>query len=215
MGRRSPRHCTGPDRAGGNVVDRYAPRNLTPLLDELGRLHAPPGVYAVLGNHEYRRFPSPRGLLADLRVSGVTSFVNEGLVLCLWPLPGGRRRLSARRSQCGGELAPKAAWLRDSAGLANPAVLPHMPSDVHLTPCSHTHGGQARLPGIGPFFTSSAYGRRFASGWVEAKARGYVSRGLGVVHLLVRLKCPPEHTAMTLLPDRVIAPESRLPPCST
>jgi len=56
------------------------------------------------------------------------------------------------------------------------------------------------LPFVGPLITSSAYGRRFAQGWVHGPARGYVTRGLGVTLIPVRVACPAELTVMDLTP---------------
>jgi hypothetical protein len=57
------------------------------------------------------------------------------------------------------------------------------------------------LPGGVPVVTSSRHGRRFAAGWVEGPARGYVSRGLGVSLLPVRAFCRPELTVLDLVPS--------------
>jgi predicted MPP superfamily phosphohydrolase len=44
----------------------------------------------------------------------------------------------------------------------------------------HTHGGQLRLPLIGPIVTGSAYGRQYVNGLFERdQTRMYISRGLG------------------------------------
>ena len=84
----------------------------------------------------------------------------------------------------------------------NPDSLPHVPLSVDLALCGHTHGGQIRLPGWGPVFTSSEHGQRFASGWVEEPgvALGYVSRGLGTVILPARLNCAAELAVFDLVP---------------
>ena len=55
-------------------------------------------------------------------------------------------------------------------------------------------------PGVGALYTSSRYGDRFLAGWVEGPARGYVSRGLGVSSLPVRINCPAELTVFDLMP---------------
>ncbi len=54
--------------------------------------------------------------------------------------------------------------------------------------------------GVGALYTSSQYGNRFLTGWVEGPARGYVSRGLGVSNLPVRINCPAELTILDLAP---------------
>jgi predicted MPP superfamily phosphohydrolase len=44
----------------------------------------------------------------------------------------------------------------------------------------HTHGGQLRLPLLGPIVTGSKYGRRYAAGLFEADGtRMYISQGIG------------------------------------
>ncbi|HET8984689.1 MAG TPA: metallophosphoesterase, partial [Trueperaceae bacterium] len=60
--------------------------------------------------------------------------------------------------------------------------------------------GQIRLPGIGPLVTSSAYGARYASGWVPAPMPAFVSRGLGVTTLPFRFACPAEVVVLDLVP---------------
>ncbi len=54
------------------------------------------------------------------------------------------------------------------------------------------------LPFTGPIVTSSRYGRRFAAGHVDSPARAHVSRGMGVGHLPMRVRCPAELTLLTL-----------------
>lgn len=213
--------ATQPDliALGGDLVDRNAPRDLGPLFEALERLvagvHAgtrptiaaslgtnavvgAPPVVAILGNHEYRRFERPHDFLADMRGIGVTTLVNEGVVL-----PGGLY-LAGVDDHRHGRPDLRAALAERPIGAPavllshNPDLLPSVPTDVDITVCGHTHGGQVRVPGIGPLVTSSAYGRRFAAGLVRAPALGYVSRGLGVGILPIRWACPPEVTVVTL-----------------
>jgi predicted MPP superfamily phosphohydrolase len=85
----------------------------------------------------------------------------------------------------------------------NPDVIPELPTDgggIDLLLAGHTHGGQVRLPGIGPLVTSSAYGARYASGWVPAPMPAFVSRGLGVTALPFRFACPAEIVVLDLVP---------------
>ena len=71
----------------------------------------------------------------------------------------------------------------------------------HLMLCGHTHGGQVRIPGIGPLILPVHHRERDAGLFHLDPAQPhralYVSRGVG--HLLrVRLFCPPEVTCFTL-----------------
>ena len=185
---------------GGDIVDHRAPPNLAPLFDELGRLRSPLGTYAIRGNHEYARFGDPRPFEAALERSGVRTLVNQGVDvredLYLAGFDSGRVGLRVIRNT----LAHRPA---DSACLAaahKPDVLPRMPPEIGLTLCGHTHGGQILLPGIGPIVALTDAGRDAASGWVWSPGLGYVSRGLGVVHVPIRLNCPAELTIVTLTP---------------
>ncbi len=63
----------------------------------------------------------------------------------------------------------------------------------------HTHGGQIVLPIIGPVYSPSIHGVRFASGVFEiGNMTLHVSRGIGGKDPL-RWRCPPEMTILTLV----------------
>lgn len=66
--------------------------------------------------------------------------------------------------------------------------------DLYL--CGHTHGGQIRLPLIGPLLTASRLGRRYAMGRVQTgRMTSYTVRGVGMEGLgapRARFLCPPE-----------------------
>ena len=109
---------------------------------------------------------------------------------------------------------------RDAAALAQVAagvsgngprvLLYHSPELFHqavgqgidLYLCGHTHGGQVRLPIIGPLLTMSKLGRRYSMGHhQESRTHLYISRGIGFEGLSaprVRLFCPPEVTLVEL-----------------
>jgi len=186
---------------GGDLVDqRPGPDADADLVAELARLHAPLGVLAVWGNHDRARFGGMRTFGEALRAAGIGVLVNGGVavrddlhVAGLDDFRNGRPDLTAAlagRPETGASL-----FLSH-----NPDVLPSVPLDVGLTLSGHTHGGQVVLPGVGALYTSSQYGERFLAGWVEGPARGYVSRGLGVSSLPVRINCPAELTVLDLEP---------------
>lgn len=69
---------------------------------------------------------------------------------------------------------------------------------LDLLLAGHTHGGQVRLPGIGPLVAPSYYGSRFASGvFFRDPVLMHVSRGLAGTHPL-RWRCLPEVSLLTL-----------------
>lgn len=88
----------------------------------------------------------------------------------------------------------------------SPEMMPQATAHgIDLYMCGHTHGGQVRLPIIGPILTSSQLGRRYVMGmYKEWRTHLYVSRGIGLEGMSaprVRLMCPPEMTLMVMLPS--------------
>ncbi|HVC98110.1 MAG TPA: metallophosphoesterase [Pirellulales bacterium] len=73
---------------------------------------------------------------------------------------------------------------------------------VDLMLSGHNHGGQVVLPLVGPVYSPSFYGCRYAAGafWREPTLL-YVSRGISGKHPL-RLGCPPELTKLVLRAER-------------
>lgn len=70
----------------------------------------------------------------------------------------------------------------------------------------HTHGGQVRLPGIGPIITHSSVPHTWAAGLTELPGGGrlLVSRGIGVERSYappMRFLCRPELVVIDLMPE--------------
>jgi predicted MPP superfamily phosphohydrolase len=85
-------------------------------------------------------------------------------------------------------------------------VLTHTPDnidwcrqhDIDLALAGHNHGGQIRIPGIGPLFVPSRFGRRYDAGtFHEPPTLMHVGRGLAGQEPL-RYFCRPEVTRIVL-----------------
>jgi hypothetical protein len=73
--------------------------------------------------------------------------------------------------------------------------------DFDLMLAGHTHGGQIRFPLIGPVFSPSHHGVRYAAGtFYQPPTLMHVSRGLSGTRPL-RFNCPPELARLNLRPD--------------
>ncbi len=69
---------------------------------------------------------------------------------------------------------------------------------VSLMLAGHTHGGQIRLPLIGPMELPEL-GLKYVEGWFRfGSLQLYVNRGLGTVGVPIRFNCPPEIALLTL-----------------
>ena len=70
--------------------------------------------------------------------------------------------------------------------------------DYVLLLAGHAHGGQIRIPGIGPIICPSVHGVRYASGvFQKGRTLMHVSRGISGLQP-IRLRCRPELTQLTL-----------------
>ncbi len=186
---------------GGDLVDQTPGADPDEdLVAELARLRAPLGVLAVAGNHDHGRFRGIEPFAAQLRGAGVEVLVNRGITVRDDLHVAGLDDLRNGRPDLGAALRERSATGATVLVSHNPDVLPDVPLDIGLTLAGHTHGGQVVLPGVGALYTSSRYGDRFLAGWVEGPARGYVSRGLGVTSIPVRINCPAELTVLDLVP---------------
>ncbi|GAA4021564.1 metallophosphoesterase [Deinococcus rubellus] len=191
------------------------------LIRELSKLKAPLGVFGVFGNHDWTSLntqPVRARFARQLGEAGIRVINNAGvqlrddLYLCgiddWW--------FGSQDLKC---------TLQDKTGGAtlmlshNPDFLPNVPEGVGLTLCGHTHGGQVRLPFLGPVKQASLYGTRFLEGWVETQPeppsaaeptiepaesrliRGFVTHGLGVTGLPIRFNCPAELVVFDLEPE--------------
>jgi predicted MPP superfamily phosphohydrolase len=178
---------------GGDYVTSMNRRFVEPCAAILGRLRAPHGVHAVLGNHDDEE-DSVRALqrqripvLRDAR----TTIPIRGASLDLIGL-----RYWTRRT------ADITRLLRGASGW--PLLLAHDPRrfgqaaalNIPLVLSGHTHGGQIVLPGIG-----AVAARKFpvVSGTAtQENTTIYVSPGVGTVYVPCRINCPPEVAILTL-----------------
>ncbi len=67
----------------------------------------------------------------------------------------------------------------------------------------HTHGGQIDLPFLGPIFLFPSHGKKYYRGLYNLDGiKLYVSRGIGTIHIPLRIFCPPEITVINISGNR-------------
>jgi hypothetical protein len=178
------------------------------ILGELGRLRAPRGVFAVLGNHDTEpwgdRAPRRAALASRLTALGVTVLRNEARPLGPGVTLVGLGDFEARDTDGAGAFAGAGEGARvvlthNWKALRAPGVEPF---DVALA--GHTHGGQMCLPLVGwcPR-TRERFGPylRGLHDW-PAGGRLYVTRGTGESFFRARLAARPEVSVIELVPAR-------------
>lgn len=74
---------------------------------------------------------------------------------------------------------------------------------ANLILCGHTHGGQVRLPFIGPLYIRARYVKKELAWGMHELSNGTVlitTSGVGTTRLPVRFLCPPEVVGVTIMP---------------
>ncbi len=177
-----------------------------PFAESFSALHAPCGVYGVMGNHDFYA-PDPDRVAREVDGCGVRLLRNDSVIIgkngARFALLGvddvGRsdRAMSHMQSAARGvpDMLPRVLLCHRPYFLEEAAAM-----GMDLVLSGHTHGGQIVLGHIGPLALTPA---AFASPYIWGKySRGrtqmYVSRGIGTVGLPMRVNCPPELTRITL-----------------
>lgn len=216
-----------------NTGDTLSHRGSVPAaMAAFGGLLGLPGVF-VMGNNDYvepipksphhyftrtrpvrAKVPLPwKDLRAAQREHGWTDLDNAKTTITI---RGQRIALAGvddpyterdRYSKIAGPADPDAVVRIGVMHAPEPRVLDLFAADSYdLLLAGHTHGGQARIPGIGALVTNCGIDRSRARGLSRwgASSTLHVSAGLGhSPYMPLRFCCPPEATLLTLTPPQV------------
>jgi len=194
----------------GNDTDELS------LLKNLQILTKQLPVYAVQGNHEYgisdgASFFDDNYRLPDLSEStkkymeglGVNFLSNDKKLIKIndqeFYLFGGDSYWAQKLDLS--QLRNKEKDIPTIALIHNPAAIFDVSGyDVDLFLAGHTHGGQIRLPFIGPLIpVDRVLPRSWHQGWVDYKEiKMYVTSGVGETGVRARLLTPPEIVVLTV-----------------
>lgn len=198
----------------GDFVLLEDPQNAVRVAGLFADLRPPLGVFACMGNHDYGLYgPSYAGTLRDL---GVAHNLAKNGVRVL-------RNEAVRLTRAGQDLwiggvddfwtpwcLPRLAMRGMPAGAAS-LMLCHNPDgadDLAAAGCGpilagHTHGGQVRIPFIGPILLPVQNRTRDQGLHPVGRTCVYVTRGIGWLHR-VRFNCRPEISVLTLRPAAAV-----------
>jgi uncharacterized protein len=184
----------------------------------LARLSAPLGVFAIMGNHDWRDDKAaqaaghgPPHSEVVLQSHGITVLSNRAIRM---ETDRGAFWLAGLDSQAAfsftmvpdrpgaDDLDGTLAQITDDAPILlaahEPDIFTQVPQRVALTMAGHTHGGQIRLLGWAPV-VPSRYGSRYAYGHIREQGRQMVvSGGLGCSGFPLRFGMPPEITLLDI-----------------
>lgn len=170
------------------------------LVDPLRRLRAPLGVFAVYGNHDH--WAGIRQVAAALDMADITLLENQAIAL----VSGQERLWLAGIGDVWEEQHDLALALQPVPEEQCTLLLAHEPDvadqvaafAVDLQLSGHSHGGQVRLPLVGPPVLPYL-GRKYPQGLYRiGSLQLYTNRGIGVIAPPIRFNCRPEVTVVTL-----------------
>lgn len=177
-------------------------RYIQPCAEIISKFQAPLGVFAVLGNHDYW-VGFLNLMVQSVKKSGITLLRNQAV-----PITRGRSTLYfVGIDDLWLQLADMRRAIETVPQNACKIALMHEPdfadiaaqAEVDLQLSGHSHGGQVRLPILGPLILPR-YGEKYPMGFYRIGnfTRLYTTRGIGVLPPGVRFNCPPEITMLTL-----------------
>ena len=185
---------------GGDYC-HHGPRYIAPAIEELGRLRASMGRFAVLGNHDHwDGYKLSVEALEDARIPLLRNsgaWIDRGSARLR---VGGVGDLWCDRPDVGKALGDSTVEDASIVLSHNPDVAETLTDPrVGLMLSGHTHGGQVVVPFYGAPCVPSAFGQKYLRGLVRGPACNvYIGRGAGTISPPVRLFCRPEVVLLTL-----------------
>ena len=166
--------------------------------EEIARIYAelksPLGTFAILGNHdwEYGGEAFARAFAAqgiDLHENSGVRLRHQGSAIYLAGLADTRYRQPDIEAALAGALAGDPVIVMSH----DPACFGDFSEHSGVMVAGHTHGGQWRLPFIGPLWIPGKAPRAWSRGMFHDQDRTLiVSSGIGTSNLPLRINCPPE-----------------------
>jgi predicted MPP superfamily phosphohydrolase len=177
-------------------------------LDGISRLRllkAPDGVFGILGNHDY--WAAPTRICSAAQDAGIQMLLNRHVVI----RRGGAALVIAGLDDVWEKRQDIDAALRGIPAGAPVIMMVHesnyaewvaQDSRVDVQLSGHSHGGQVRVPLLGPLaLPNQAW--KYPMGLYRLNGMWlYVSRGVGLAQMPLRFNCRPEITTFILEAER-------------
>jgi uncharacterized protein len=185
---------------GGNP-DAELPTQEKLLAEQISRLSAPLGVFAVMGNHDYGKHGDAvtRALAradATLLRNSSHSITLNGETVWVVGVDDVRRRRN--------DMPTAVADVHQEGCVILLVHEPDFADEAARDPrlvlqlSGHSHGGQVRFPDLSAPFLPRL-GRKYPQGLYQVQStKLYTTRGLGTVEPHIRINCPPEITLLEM-----------------
>ena len=188
----------------GDMID-ISRAFIPPYVQAFRELRAPLGVVTVLGNHD--RYTGERDVIRGCRDAGQTFLQNDCHVIERGGATLALLGIDDPHNWTADDPQPDdvVAALRSAPAAAFKILLAHRPGawdgaaprGIPLTLAGHIHGGQLYVPGIG--WSPGRLITKYVMGHFQrGDSQLYVSRGIGVVGVPIRVFAPPEIELFTL-----------------
>lgn len=185
----------------GDFLSINEPKKITPLTDEIKKIKANYGIFAVFGNHDY--YGNAQFLKQELTKGGINFLVNEAKEITnngenIWIVGVDDPYHKYDDLKAALKNVPKDAVKILLAH--SPEIVPRaVDENIDFALMGHTHGGQARLPGYKQILSLSKHLKKYMSGFFKVNnTQFYVNRGIGRVTLPIRFLSPPEIAVFVL-----------------
>ena len=173
----------------GDIVEEA--EFLSEALELMEQIKAP--MFGIPGNHDYWSKIDFGIVAKSLAATGGKWLLDENVLI-----RDGRINLT-------GATCTKASNFQPQPGLKN-ILLIHYPywveqlagTQFELILAGHSHGGQVRLPFIGPIMVPGGVGRYDLGMFETPSGPLYVNAGIGYFHVNVRFNCRPEITVFEI-----------------
>ena len=184
------------------VRDKFYQTHIEPEITAgvLKDLHAPLGVFAVIGNHD--SWYDANRVKRAFKKEGITVLDNDVKELrigdrSVWLI--GLADAQTNRHDIAGTLARVPEGGSTILLEHHPDTFLELPATVKLMLAAHTHGGQVNLPFVGRLIVPSSYGQRYAAGIIRENGKTmFVTTGVGTSIIPVRFRVPPEIAVLTV-----------------
>ncbi|MBN1997973.1 metallophosphoesterase [candidate division KSB1 bacterium] len=179
---------------GGDYVHRDS-KYIIPVFKRLKKLHAPLGIYGVLGNHDH--WEGANQTIAQFKASGF--FLCDNLSYWIY-----HKQDSIKIGGVGDFWEDKQFVENTTHDVTDEdftVLLSHNPdfleeldhAAIDLTLCGHTHGGQVTLLGAWAPLLPSRYGQKYRYGRKKRDNMDVIiTSGVGTITPPVRFFCRPE-----------------------